>query len=126
MKSRIMYPYFYGDEGKGLDLSNKQISLFIPSLLVLLSIGSIPLAANAENCTEILLRIEEAIKGLDDSTRAPRGISPISAASCVISGICLGQARIALTKGNNPLAASLICGAAFALCADRVAQAQGL
>ena len=117
-----MYPYHYGDQGGEINDSK----LLIAALVIILPIMSVPAISNAANSEVILKRIEQAMKEFDGTATTSRAISPIGGVSCIISGICISQARLSLAQGNMPLTAAFACGAAIALCGDRIAASQGL
>jgi hypothetical protein len=126
MKSYKMFPYSYGDDGG--DISS--ISSFSKILCVAFGITGVvslvPAVAGATDAALILSNIEKALHELDGTSSVSRRISPVGAAACVVSGVCLSQAKSAVSTGNVPAAAAFACGAAIALCGDRVAACYGL
>ena len=125
MKPQKCFPYSYGDEGGSLVLSPGILKVGLFALIATTPIFILPTLAGAADAELILLRIEQALKELDRTKPYTRGISPIGGLSCVISGICMSQAKIALVKGNIPASAAFVSGAAIALCCDRIAAYNG-
>ena len=125
MERKAMYPYFYGDQGGQVKLSKENYKYFIAALLIMLPVMSGPAVSNAANSEVILKRIEQALKELDGTASTTRAISPVGGVACIVSGICMANAKTALAQGNLPATAAFACGAAIALCGDRIAASQG-
>jgi hypothetical protein len=125
MKPYTCYPYSYGDDGGCFsDVSNcSKICLVIGASC---AVSFAPAVAGAADATLILSNIEKAVKELDGTNSVTRRISPVGAAACFISGVCISQAKSAMGSGNVPAAAAFACGAAIALCGDRVAANYGI
>lgn len=125
MNVRAMYPYTYGDEGGEFKLSKKQCKCLIATLVVLLPIAAMPSLTYAVDTDVILRRIEQALKELEGTATTTRAISPVGGLACVISGVCISQAKLSVSKGDIPATVAFACGAAIALCGDRIAASKG-
>ena len=121
------FPYSYGDEGGSFSLSNVNIKQLVIVSVVSAPLILLPMVASAVDKEVVLRRIEQAIKELDGTKPYTRGIciSAMGGVSCIVSGICLSQAKLALTQGNVGNSTSFVCGAAIALCGDRIAPYHG-
>jgi len=128
MKPYKCFPYSYGDEGGSIKISklSKKSKSTLIGLAVIVSVCVVPTLAKAADAELILINIQKAINELDGTATVSRRISPVGATACIISGICMSNAKAALTLGNVPVAAAFTCGAAIALCGDRVAANYGL
>lgn len=122
-----IYPYFYGDEGKGkaIAVSNTCWKVLLITVFATSSISLLPMAANAIDGTEILIRIEKQISELDGSSPYTKGISPVGALVCMVSGVCVAKTKQAVYQGNFPAAVAFGCGAVITFCSDRVAAYKG-
>ena len=95
-------------------------------MLLVIPIFAVRAVSSATNAEAVLKRIEQALKELDGTAVVTRPISPVGSVACIITGICISQAKMSLAKGNMPATAAFACGAASALCGNRIAASQGL
>lgn len=115
--NKAHYPYTYGDDGGDLELLFKYKKILLVTALALLPINVARKAANAEN--EVLMRVETSLEEFQRVNECKKRITPISLTFCVISGICLENARVNVRSGNVTIASGLACVAAIALCSGR-------
>lgn len=108
--SKLGYPYSYGDEGGSFPRISKQTKVIVFSLLIGTPVLLGATNASAANPDEILTKIEKALNELDGSSRTTRGILPVGSISCIISGVCMAQAKSLFAQGNLQGAAALACG----------------
>lgn len=118
------FPIGYGDDdGGSLDkIWSKKKIIILPTIM---GVSFIPAIANAVDGDALLRQLETILASYDDNKPITRKISPVGAASCIIAGMCMREAKIALAGGNVPTAVAFSCGAAIAVCGDRVASNYG-
>jgi hypothetical protein len=120
------FPYSYGDPGGTSSIPKKVWKVFFLTLFATSSIYLIPSVANANNTTEILLRIEKAVQELDRTSLCIKGISPIAGVAYIVSGICIAKSQQAFSRGDLPVAVTFACSAAAFACGERMAAYKGL
>jgi hypothetical protein len=106
MTRKKIFPYFYGDKGPDKTFENFQKD---SRFYKIVSIGMAPLLFGA---TPALASVGK--KAAAESTRT---------AACAAAGACLTIAAQQSKCGNMPAATAALCGAAFALCIEKTAQA---
>jgi hypothetical protein len=122
-KNYNKFPIGYGDDGGSLNkLWIKKTRIIFPSII---GVSMLPSIANALDGAALLKELEGIIAAYDETKPVTRKISPVGAASCIVAGMCMREAKMALAGGNVPTAVAFTCGAAIAVCGDRVASNYG-
>lgn len=122
----VGYPYTYGDNGPEFTSKFTVTQVLIIALFSSGSIFMLPSLASAVNATEVLERIDAMLIANEATLKASNSGGPISAAACVISGVCIHNAYLNVKAGKPHGAAGYLCGAAMLLCGQHAAKSKGL
>jgi hypothetical protein len=122
----VSYPYTYGDDGPEFTTKFTLSRVLLIALILSGSALTLPSAALALNSTEVLDKIEAMLIANETTLKAKQTGGPVSAAACVVSGICVHNAYLNIKAGKSAGATAYACGAAALLCTQYAATCKGL
>jgi hypothetical protein len=122
----VSYPYTYGDDGPEFTTKFTLSRVLLIALIISGSALTLPGAALALNSTEVLDKIEAMLIANETTLKAKQTGGPVSAAACVVSGICVHNAYLNIKAGKSAGATAYACGAAALLCTQYAATCKGL